>query len=69
MMTMNDLDLTLIHKRSEPVIVNTDGVSMWAGNTYPTREAAYEARRILRAVTFGMIYGGGKPSILKYGEV
>jgi hypothetical protein len=48
-----------VSQRSAPIIENPDGSFTWANRDYPNYDEAYNARRFFRAITFGIVYGGG----------
>ena len=48
-----------VSQRSAPIIENPDGSFHWADRDYQTYAEANADRRRFRAITFGMIYGGG----------
>lgn len=48
-----------VAQRSAPIKENPDGSCEWAGRDYPSFDEAAKARRLFRAITFGIVYGGG----------
>lgn len=46
-----------VSARSSPIVPNPDGSCEWNDKKFETYEKAHEARSLLRAMTFGMIYG------------
>ena len=55
----NQVDKIDVTERSAPIKQNPDGSCEWAGRVYPNYDAAYDARRVFRLITFGIVYGGG----------
>lgn len=55
----SQMDNIPVAARSAPIKQNPDGSCEWAGRDYPNYDAAYDARRAFRAITFGIVYGGG----------